>query len=157
MENSNVKSVKTEEKKYLGGDKYVYAEDAVKLDLKEAKDVTIDIIGRIGKSYQNAIKTIKSVGRYYIVEMSEGYTCMGMSSRVARRVPEIGFIARCATEEKLGKGYNDYVKEFTENKIAFDGKAIPQFIDTLEDVKKNNEKAKVKAEKETKEPKKETK
>ena len=166
MEKSNVNANKTkevkEEVKFLGGKDYIYAENAVKVDAAKGEDITESIIPNIGKRYQDAIKKVTKVDGYYVVEMAKGYTCMGMNTRMARRVPEIGFIARCATEEtKLGKGYNDYVKEFTENKIAFDGKAIPQFIDTVEDVKvkeqKEAEKAKKNAEKEAKKAEKEAK
>lgn len=150
MEN-NVNETKTKEVKevketkkveYLGGTIYQYEDDTIKLDSKELKDVTEDILPRIGKGFQPAIKKIMSAGRYYEVEMNDGYKSLGQAKRIARRVPEIGFIARCAIEEKNGKGYNDYVKEFKENNIAFDGIKIPQFIDTKEDKVKAEEKAK---------------
>ena len=66
----------------------------------EVKEVTKEIIDRIGKSYQGAIKKITQEGRIYTVELNDGYTCYNEKSRKARRVPEIGFIARIATEQK---------------------------------------------------------
>ena len=142
MENLKTKTntKEKEEVKYLGGKNYTYEKDSVEFEMKEAVDVTKDILPRIGKSYQSSIKKILTSGRYYPVELKEGYTVFGQTKRLASRVPEIGFIARLATEEKNGKGYNDYVKEFKENKINFDGKSIPQFIDTIEDVKKQQSK-----------------
>ena len=128
---------------------YIYAESKVKFKLEGAKDVTKEILPRIGKTYQDAVQKISQNGRLYEVVLNDGYTMYGQSIRLARRVPEIGFIARVATEEKnTGKTYEEYIKEFTENNIAFDGKAIPQFIDTKEDIAKAEEKAKIKAEKE---------
>jgi len=115
----------------------------------EVKEVTKDLIDRIGKSYQGAIKTITQEGRIYTVELNDGYTCYNEKSRKARRVPEIGFIARVATEQKGNEKANEeYLKEFKANGIWSDGKTIPEFIDTIEDVKARE--AKVKTEKETK-------
>ena len=128
---------------------YIYAENKIKFEMEGAKDVTKETINRIGKSYQDAVKEILQNGRLYQITLNDGYTVYGQNVRLARRVPEIGFIARVATEEKNnGKTYEEYIKEFTENNIAFDGKSIPQFIDTKEDIVKMEEKAKAKAEKE---------
>ena len=38
-------------------------------------------------------------------------------------------------EKEQNKKLEDYIKEFKENKISFDGKTIPEFIDTIEDVR----------------------
>ena len=128
---------------------YIYAENKVNFEMKGAQNVTKEILPRIGKSYQDAVKEILQNGRLYQVTLNDGYTVYGQKVRLARRVPEVGFIARVATEEKSnGKTYGEYIKEFTENKIAFDGKSIPQFIDTLEDVAKAEEKEKERAQKE---------
>ena len=109
----------------------------------EVKDVTKDVIDRVGKSYQPAIKKITQEGRIYTVELNDGYTCYNEKSRKARRVPEIGFIARIATEQKGdNKKVEDYLKEFKENGIWSDGKTIPEYIDTIEDVKAREEKVK---------------
>ena len=109
----------------------------------EVKEVTKEIIDRIGKSYQGAIKKITQEGRIYTVELNDGYTCYNEKSRKARRVPEIGFIARIATEQKGNEKSNEeYLKEFKANGIWSDGKSIPEFIDTVEDVKAREEKAK---------------
>lgn len=120
----------------------------IEFKMEGATDVTIDVLPRIGKSYQNAIKKIMQNGRLYQVELTDGYTAFGENTRLARRVPEIGYIARIATEEKeSGKKLEDYIKEFKANGIAFDGKSIPQFIDTIEDVKAREEKEANKTEK----------
>lgn len=163
MEKSNVNAkTETKEVKFLGGKDYKYAVDAVKVNAAEGEDITNSIVPNIGKRYQEAIKKVVKVNGYYVITMADGYTAFGCKERLARRVPEVGYIARCATEEtKLGKGYNDYVKEFKDNGIAFDGEKIPQFIDTLEDVKareeKEAEKAKKQEEKEAKKAEKEAK
>lgn len=109
----------------------------------EVKDVTKEVIDRVGKSYQAAIKKITQEGRIYTVELNDGYTCYTEKVRKARRVPEIGFIARVATEQKdEKKTVEEYLKEFKANGIWSDGKTIPEFIDTVEDVKTKQEKAK---------------
>ena len=49
--------------------------------------------------------------------------------------------SKIAKEEKeQNKKLDDYIKEFKENGIAFDGKSIPEFIDTIKDVKARKEK-----------------
>lgn len=125
----------------------------IKFEMEGAKDVTSEILHRVGKTYQDTIKRIMQNGKLYQVELSDGYTAFLEKTRLARRVPEIGFIARIAKEEKEGnKTLKDYIKEFKENGIACDGKTIPQFIDTIEDVKAREEKEAEKAKKtETKE------
>ena len=46
-----------------------------------------------------------------------------------------------ANEEKEnGYDLKHYIEEFKKNKIAFDGKNIPEFIDTIEDVKARKQK-----------------
>ena len=107
----------------------------------EIREVTKEVIDRVGKTYQQAIKKITQEGRIYTVELNDGFTCYNEKSRKARRVPEIGFIARVATEQKDEKKTNEeYLKEFKANGIWSDGKNIPEFIDTIEDVKARNEK-----------------
>jgi len=107
----------------------------------EIREVTKEVIDRVGKTYQPAIKKITQEGRIYTVELNDGFTCYNEKSRKARRVPEIGFIARVATEQKDEKKTNEeYLKEFKANGIWSDGKNIPEFIDTIEDVKARNEK-----------------
>ena len=109
----------------------------------EVRDVTKEVIDRVGKTYQPAIKKITQEGRIYTVELNDGYTCYNEKVRKARRVPEIGFIARVATEQKGNEKANEeYLKEFKANGIWSDGKNIPEFIDTIEDVKARQEKAK---------------
>ena len=100
------------------------------------------------KKNSERVKRVMQNGKMYLVELTNGYTAFGEKTRLARRIPEVGFIARIAKEEKEhNKTINDYIKEFTENGIYFDGKTIPQFIDTIEDVEKANEKKAEKAEK----------
>ena len=109
----------------------------------EVKEVTKELIDRIGKSYQPAIKRITQEGRIYTVELNDGYTCYNEKVRKARRVPEIGFIARVSTEQKGNEKPNEeYLKEFKQNGIWFEGNKIPEYIDTVEDVKARQEKTK---------------
>jgi len=119
--------------------------------VKEVREVTKEVIDRVGKSYQGAIKKITQEGRIYTVELNDGYTCYNEKVRKARRVPEIGFIARVATEQKGNEKANEeYLKEFKANGIWFEGNKIPEYIDTVEDVKARQEKAKKEATKDAK-------
>ena len=119
--------------------------------VKEVREVTKEVIDRVGKSYQGAIKKITQEGRIYTVELNDGYTCYNEKVRKARRVPEIGFIARVATEQKGNEKANEeYLKEFKANGIWFEGNKIPEYIDTVEDVKARQEKAKQQKTKEEK-------
>ena len=134
---------------------YTYEKDVTGFKREEAKDVTADKINSVGKKFVGAIKKILDDGKYYLVELEEGYTLYGQTSRYARKNGEIGFIARAASEEKeKGLTFEDYKKGFTENKIHFNGKDIPTFIDTEEDyqaaLKKEQEKAKKAEEKKAK-------
>lgn len=119
-----------------------------KENAKQTKEITVrevtkEVIDRVGKSYQGAIKKITQEGRIYTVELNDGYTVYNEKVRKARRVPEIGFIARVATEQKGNEKTNEeYLKEFKANGIWSDGKTIPEFIDTIEDVKARETKAK---------------
>ena len=50
--------------------------------------------------------------------------------RYARRISEVMWYSRVATEEKeQHKTYYDYIVGFKQNHIIFDGKHIPIFID----------------------------
>lgn len=137
---------------------YVYEVDTTEFNGKEAVLVNEKIEG-IAKKYRDAVKNIKDDGHLYLVELNKGYTAFGQTKRYARNIPEIGFIARIATEELPGedgkqKGYEDYIKEFKDNGIAFDGKTIPTFINTKEQLEKvEAKKAKKEEPKQTEEAK----
>ena len=61
------------------------------------------------------------------------------------------WLSKIATDEKAN-GYDlaHYIEEFKQNKIAFDGKTIPEFIDTIEQVEKRKAKEEAQKTKETK-------
>ncbi len=115
-------------------------------------DVTAEKIGSVGKNYREMISKVIKEGKLYRVVLADDITCFGQKERMARTNPEIGAIARWAKEEKEGKTLDAWFKEFKENGIAFDGKTVPEFIDTIEDVKKAEEK-KAEAEKKAEEKK----
>lgn len=120
----------------------------IKFEMEGAKDVTTEVLPKVSKRYRETVKRIMQNGKLYLVELADGYTAFCEKSRLARRIPEVGFIARIAKEEKeQNKTTNDYIQEFVANGIYFDGKTIPQFIDTIEDVEKVNEKKVEKTEK----------
>ena len=88
------------------------------------------------KGYESTIGKVEKEGNLYYITFAEGYTAFCQKQRKARRLTEVMWYTKVATEEKeLNKKLEDYIKEFKENKIAFDGKTIPEFIDTIEDVK----------------------
>ena len=98
------------------------------------------------KGYENTIEKVEKVDNLYYITFAKGYTAFCQKERKARKVTEVLWYSKIAKEEKdTGKTLEDYIKEFKENKIAFDGKTIPEFIDTIEQVEaqkaKSNEKA----------------
>lgn len=127
---------------------YKYVTEKVEFDEGKAKDITKEKIETIAKKYRGVISRILDDERLYKVELAEGYTCFGQTSRYARSLPEIGAITNWATQEKNGKTYEEWVKEFTENGIDFDGTNIPNFIDTKEAKEKAKKRAEERAKKE---------
>ena len=93
------------------------------------------------KHYEEAIKKVTKDGTIYIIEFADGYTAFTQKIRKARRIGELQWYLKIANEEKTnGYDLKHYIEEFKKNKIAFDGKNIPEFIDTIEDVKAREQK-----------------
>ena len=118
------------------------------------EDVTQEMVDRCYskvKGYEKSIKSVIKEGKEYVITFNEGYTAFLSNVRKARTIGEVVWLSKIATEEKE-KGYDlaHYIKEFKENKIAFDGKTIPEYIDTIEQVEKRKAKAEAQKAKETK-------
>ena len=118
------------------------------------EDVTQEMVDRCFskvKGYEKSIKKVIKEGKEYVITFNEGYTAFLSKTRKARTIGEVVWLSRIATDEKAN-GYDlaHYIKEFKENKIAFDGKTIPEFIDTIEQVEKRKAKAEADKAKETK-------
>lgn len=89
------------------------------------------------KGYEDTIEKVEKEGNLYFITFSKDYTAFGQKQRIARRITEVLWYSRLAKEEKEeNKKIEDYIKEFQENGIAFDGKTIPEFIDTKKDLEK---------------------
>lgn len=115
-------------------------------------DVTKEIIPRLAKKYMNAIAKVTKDGSIYEITFAEGYTIFGQTKRKAKNIFGIMWYSRIATEEKdEGKfDFDKWTKFFTENKIVWDGKNIPEYILTKEQIDRENEnlqKQKIKAKK----------
>lgn len=131
---------------------------------EEIVDVTKEMKERCfskQKHYEEAIKKVTQQGKIYTVEFTDGYTAFLGKTRKARRIGEVVWLSKVATEEKAN-GYDlaHYIEEFKQNNIAFDGNTIPEFIDTVEQVekaKKAEEARKAKEAKKAEEAKQETK
>ena len=96
------------------------------------------------KGYEDTIEKVEKKGSYYFITFSKDYTAFCEKERIARSVSEVQWFSRIAKEEKeLNKTLNDYIKEFKENGIIFDGKTIPEFIDTEESLKARQRKTKM--------------
>lgn len=109
----------------------VITKDMEKVDV--TKEIKLKCINK-KNGYEKALGKITKMGTIYIIEFAEGYTAFGEKIRKARRLAEVQWYSRIATEEKnTGKSVKDYLIEFKENGIIFDGKTIPEFIDTVED------------------------
>ena len=108
------------------------------------EDVTQEMIDRCYskvKGYEKSIKSVVKEGKIYNITFNDGYTAFLSKTRKARTIGEVVWLSKIATDEKAN-GYDlaHYIEEFKQNKIAFDGKTIPEFIDTIEQVEKRKAK-----------------
>lgn len=88
------------------------------------------------KGYENTIEKVEKQGNIYLITFAEGYTAFLEKQRKARKLTEVLWYSKVAKEEKdQNKKLEDYIKEFKTNGIIFDGKTIPEFIDTKESLK----------------------
>ena len=88
------------------------------------------------KGYEQAIEKVEKEGNLYYITFAEGYTAFLQKERKARKFTEIKWYLKIAKEEKeQNKKLEDYINEFKANKILFDGKTIPEFIDTEKSLK----------------------
>ncbi len=118
------------------------------------EDVTQEMVDRCYskvKGYEKSIKSVIKEGKEYFITFNEAYTAFLSKTRKARTIGEVVWLSKIATEEKE-KGYDlaHYIEEFKQNKIAFDGKTIPEYIDTIEQVEKRKAKEEAQKAKETK-------
>lgn len=116
----------------------------------EKVDVTKDIIPRLAKKYMNAIAKVTKDGSVYEITFAEGYTIFNQTSRKAKNIAGIMWYSRIATEEKEeGKfDFEKWKKNFNDSKIVWDGKNIPEYILTQEQIdreSKNLQKQKAKS------------
>lgn len=83
------------------------------------------------KGYERTLEKVEKEGNIYYITFAEGYTAFGQNERKARKISEVQWYSRIATEEKEN-GFNltETLNAFKKNSIIFDGKTIPEFIDT---------------------------
>lgn len=112
---------------------HLLTKDIEKIDVtKEMKQKCF----RKTKGYESTIGKVEKVGNIYFITFAEGFTAFLQKQRKARKVTEVIWYSKIAKEEKeQNKKLEDYIKEFKENGILFDGKTIPEFIDTKESLK----------------------
>lgn len=106
----------------------------------EKLDVTTEMKEKCfskSKHYEKSIKKVTKEGTIYVIEFAEGYSAFTEKTRKARRIGELQWYSKIATEEK-NNGYDlkHYIEEFKQNNIVFNGKDIPEFIDTKKDLAK---------------------
>lgn len=118
------------------------------------EDVTQEMVDRCFskvKGYEKSIKKVIKEGKEYVITFNEGYTAFLSNVRKARTIGEVVWLSRIATDEKAnGYDLKHYIEEFKQNNIAFDGKTIPEYIDTIEQVEKIKAKEEAQKAKETK-------
>lgn len=104
-----------------------------KTNEEEVVDVTNEMKERCfskQKHYEESIKKVTQKGKIYTIEFNEGYTAFLSKTRKARRIGEVVWLSKIATEEKAnGYDLKHYIEEFKQNNIDFDGKTMPEFID----------------------------
>lgn len=109
----------------------------IDFDEDNAEDVTEAIKNRCENKWKDSIEKVLKYKGLYKVYFCLGYTAFCEKVRYARRMSEAIWYAKIATEEKkYGYTLDYYIKDFTKNHIYFDGKSVPIFIDTIEDVQK---------------------
>lgn len=116
-----------------------YIEVVYDIDFNEeaAEDITIIIKNRISQKYQPSIKKVLKYKKLYKIYFNFGYTAFLANVRYARHLGEVQWLSKIATEEQKYKyTLEHYIEEFKRNKINFDGKNIPIFIDTYEQIRK---------------------
>lgn len=118
------------------------------------EDVTQEMVDRCFskvKGYEKSIKKVVKEGKEYVITFNEGYTAFLSNVRKARTIGEVVWLSRIATDEKAnGYDLKHYIEEFKQNNIAFDGKTIPEYIDTIEQVEKRKAKEEAQKAKEAK-------
>lgn len=104
--------------------------DIEKVDVtKEMKEKCF----RKTKGHECTLGKVEKEGNLYIITFAEGYTAFYQKQRKARKVTEVIWYSKIAKEEKeQKKKLEDYIEEFKKNGILFDGKIIPEFLDTKE-------------------------
>ena len=115
-----------------------YIEVAYDIDFneEEAEDITEFIKNKIPQNYKYSIKKVLKYKKLYKIYFSFGYTAFLSDVRYARHLGEVQWLSKIATEEReYGYTLEHYIEEFKRNKINFDGKNIPIFIDTIEQIK----------------------
>lgn len=115
---------------------------SVKTKEVEVKDVTKEVLPRLAKKYAAAIAKVIKEGSVYTITFAEGFTIFGQTERKAKNIPGIMWYSRIATEEKEEGKFDmaKWSKYFTENKVVWDGKNIPEYIETEDQVKARQEK-----------------
>jgi len=112
-----------------------FVEYHIEFNEEEAEDVTEFMKGQYAEKYKDSIKKVLKYGKLYKIFFCFGYTAFGQETRYARRIAEVKWYSRVATEERENHYTIDYyIEGFKRNNIYFDGKTIPIFIDTIEDV-----------------------
>lgn len=108
------------------------------------KNVTKDVLPRLAKKYMDSISRVTKEGSVYEITFAEGYTIFNQKTRRARNIPGIMWYSRIASEEKAEGKFNfeKWATYFTENKVVWNGKDIPEFIETKEQIKARKEKEK---------------
>lgn len=117
---------------------YIEVAYAIDFNEEEAEDITEFIKNRIPPYYNHSIKKVLKYKKLYKIYFNFGYTAFLSDVRYARHLGEVQWLSKIATEERrYGYTLEHYIEEFKRNRINFDGKNIPIFIDTFEQVRKN--------------------
>ena len=112
-----------------------FVEYYVEFDEDKAEDVTELMKSKCAEKYKYSIKKVLKYGHLYKIFFCFGYTAFGEETRYARRIGEVKWYSKIATEEReYNYSLEYYIEDFKRNRIYFDGKNIPIFIDKIEDV-----------------------
>lgn len=114
-----------------------FVEFQVEFNEDEAEDVTEFMKRRYDEKWKYSVKKVLKYKNLYKVYFCFGYTAFGQEFRYAETIAGVKWYSKIATLERENNYGFEYWKNWlNNNNIVWNGKDIPIFIYTEEQVKK---------------------
>lgn len=107
----------------------------VEFNEEEAEDVTEFMKIRYDEKWKYSVKKVLKYKKLYKVYFCFGYTAFGEEYRYAENIAGVKWYSKVATLEREN-GLEYWIKWLNNSHIVWDGKTIPRFIYTAEQVQK---------------------